>query len=144
MEIASIKRCSSLASGVSGSSECYSFVSSSDSFNVNQKEFHRMKNDLRDRFDFDEDNKSSSRDEISTKVDFYEKNTSKSSDDKSSSSIIKFLRNVSSQKSENRTQRRNIFRTPTEYCFVKGMSGLPIRVRASSVTACCHRSVAKH
>lgn len=54
---------------------------------------------------------------------------------------------VQSDKSKKQQQPRSILRKPTEYFFVKGMSGLPLRVAkttSSSSQASCHRCTAKN
>lgn len=77
-------------------------------------------------------------------------NTQKQSH-KSLQSIARLWKNFRSRsdKSKQQQQPQSILRKPTEYFFVKGMSGLPLRVvktpsLSSSSQASCHRCIAKN
>lgn len=69
---------------------------------------------------------------------------------KSLQSIVRLWKNFRSpsDKSKQQQQPQSILRKPTEYFFVKGMSGLPLRVvktsSSSSSQASCHRCIAKN
>lgn len=59
-------------------------------------------------------------------------------------SIIKFLKNFkpkSDARNEQKNKNQSILRRPTEYTYVRGLSGLPLRViKASTSTGnCCQR-----
>lgn len=125
----------------------YSFTSSDESFNSNSsnssKSFHK-KNDISKRFDLLLDHNSS---RSFTEMDLNEASGRKQRHNKSSMSIIKFLKSLTSRsKAESLPMgSRSILRRPTEYEFVTGMSGLQIRVvKASSSTASCPRCVARN
>lgn len=70
---------------------------------------------------------------------------------KSLQSIARLWKNFRSQSDKSKQQQpQSILRKPTEYFFVKGMSGLPLRVvktpssSSSSSQATCHRCIAKN
>lgn len=136
-----MRRSFSYSSGSSGNNS--SFTSSNNSIMSNnscQKTNCASKNS--DLLPSDDDNNNSS----GTSCDEMDMSLNDAKPErhlKSFVSIIKFLRNISAKKSNNQALNRSILRRPTEYCFVKGISGLPMRVRASSTTS-CHRCIAKH
>lgn len=79
-------------------------------------------------------------------VDINENSTRKEHH-KSFKSIVKYVKNFSlksEKSSDSQQQSQSILRRPTEYVFVKGMSGVPIRVaKASSSTRNHQRYVSK-
>lgn len=126
---------------------CFNFTSSDESFNSSSSKSSEKKNDVNKNCDLssiDDDNKSS---RISyNEMDINGVNNRKSNN-KSFVSIVKFLKNLSTKKSDReQTQAsRSILRRPSEYVFVKGMSGLPMRVlKTSPPTTSCNRYIAKH
>lgn len=143
MEFNEIQSSSSSSSNESGSlhDSRYNFSSSDDSFNSNSSQQSQKKNESNENFDLllsDDDNKNSG-------LSFNEMDTRTQRHHKSFVSLVKFLRKISSKKSSQQQPTQSILRRPTEYRFVTGMSGLPIRVAKASpsTTACCHR-VAKY
>lgn len=131
---------SSSSSNESGSlnDSRYNFSSSDESFNSNSSQQFQKKNEVNENFDLllsDDDNKNSG-------LSFNEMDTTSQQNHKSFGSLVKFLKRISAKKSSHQQPTQSILRRPTEYCFVKGMSGLSIRVAKaspSSTTACCHR-----
>lgn len=118
------------------------FNSSDESFNSNSSSSSNSsakKNDGSKNFDLslnDCDSKNS--EHIYSETDA----NSKPEHHKSLVSIIKFFKNSMKNKPSN-DQPQSILRRPTEYGYVRGISGLPIRVikASSSSAACCHRIV---
>lgn len=122
---------------------CFSFTSSDDSFNSNSSKSSEKKNDVNKNCDLsssDDDNKSNN------ETDTIGVNT-RQGNHKSFVSIVRFLKKISSKKADQNQQQasRSILRRPSEYIYVKGISGIPIRVlKTSPPTSSCHRYVAKN
>ena len=129
---------------------CHYFTSSDESFNSNSSsnsdESFEKKNDVLKTCDLllnDEDRKSNCVNY--NDVDINENNTLKTHH-KSFRSIIKYVKKMSakSEKSnDNQQPSRSILRRPTEYTFVKGISGVPIRVAKVSPSTSNHRYISK-
>lgn len=116
------------------------FNSSDESFSSNStKNYSGKKNDVLNSFDLLCDSASKSSDQSLEEMDI----SRKAKNHKSFVSIIKFLRNSMKNKAT-RDQPQNIFRRPTEYIRVRGISGLPIKViKESSVSSSCYQHVVK-
>lgn len=120
---------SSSTSNVSGSFSDYRFSSSDESFGSNnsRKSYHKT-NGAIENFDLllaDRDDK-------------------KHEHRKSFASLVKFLTKISARKSSIEEPTKSILRRPTEYCFVRGISGLPMRVvKPPSTSTSCHRCCEK-
>jgi hypothetical protein len=112
------------------------FNSSNESFSSEPpSEYSTKKNDVLKNFDLLCDSNSKNSEEIDIR--------NRPKHHKSFVSIIKFLRNTMRNKETN-DQRQSIFRRPTEYGYVRGISGLPIKViKASSTTSARCQHVVK-
>lgn len=119
---------------------CHYFTSSDESFNSNSSsssgQSFEKKNDLLKTCDLllnADDSRSNCVNYNDVQIN--QKATKKEQNQSSIMSIIKYVKKLSlkSEKTnESSQQNRSILRRPTEYTFVKGMSGLPIRVAKSS------------
>lgn len=132
IEIPTIRKCSTGRSDNNIEDSCFSFNLSDDSFNSNSStdsnKSNEKKNDGIKNCDLlptsDEENKSGREIDI---------NGVNSQNHKSSHSIIKILKRFSTRNdSSHQKRRQSILRQPTEYIFVKGMSGVQIRVAKPS------------
>lgn len=119
-----------------GSSTLSDFTLSDDSFNSNSSSSFEMKNGVKQNCDL------LFRVDSNNELSANETNTRKP-DRKSFLSMVNLLRNLKLRSPKSTKDQQSILRHPTEYVFIKGMSGLPIRVAKSSAP-CCHRSIAKH
>lgn len=109
---------------------CYGFTSSDESFDSNTSSSSSQQNDSSDSSDL------SQRDSKPNESKPNEINTN-SGDHKSFVSIMKRLKNNIKRKSEkSKAQPQSILRRPQEYVFVRGMSGLPLRVKAPQSSSC--------
>lgn len=116
------------------------FNTSDESFNSNSSsEYSTKKNDVSKNFDLSCDGGSKNSNQSFNEID----SRGKPKHHKSVGSIIKFLKNSMTNKATN-DQHQSILRRPTEYGYVRGISGLPIRViKASSSTSPHCQHVAK-
>lgn len=120
---------SSSTSNESGSLSDYRFTSSDESFGSNNSRSCHKTNGAIENFDLllaDRDDK-------------------KHEHRKSFASLVKFLTKISARKSSIEQQpTKSILRRPTEYCFVRGLSGLPMRVvKPPPTSTSCHRCCEK-
>lgn len=146
MEIPSTRR---LSSSVCENLDdlCFSFTSSDESFNSSSSKSSEKKNDVNKSSDLlpsDDDNKSS-------RISYNEMDingaTTTTQTHKSFVSIVRFLKKISTRKADDNqaSSSRSILRRPSEYVFVKGMSGLPMRVlKTQQSTTSCHGYIAKY
>lgn len=112
-----------------------SFNSSDESFTPSSsRKFSTKKNDMIKNFDLLCDNDSKNSGQSFNEID----TQNRPKHHKSFTSIIKLLMN-SMKHSTRSDQHQSILRRPTEYGYVRGISGLPIRViKASSATSANH------
>lgn len=125
--------------------DCYfTFNSSDESFNSNRssnssKSLEKT-NDVIRKCDLSNDDGNSSGGNSLSETDTNDRR-------RNYKSIIKFLKNFKPKtegRSEQQSKNQSILRRPTEYTFVRGMSGLPLRVIKSSTSTgnCCSRCTA--
>lgn len=122
---------------VSSRSSC-SFTSSDESFgSCSSRSYKKVINDTTEKNVWSSRNKNRMGNHMETKRNEIE--TIEHQNHKSMVSIIKFLKKISSKKSENPKQ---LYRRPTEYFFVRGCSGLTIRVaKTPNTLAFAHRCI---
>jgi hypothetical protein len=128
------------------SDSCFGFNSSDESFESNTSSVKT--NDSRSKCDLSLHTRLGGHHQ----TDINDSDTQSQSDRrKSFTAIVKFLKRIAKSKtsSDRPSASRSILRRPTEYVFVKGMSGLPMRVdkasaASSSTTSSCQRCLAKN
>lgn len=128
---------------------CHNFTSSDESFTSNSsagassssdKSFEK-KNDVMRSSDLMSDS-------LRSRTSFNGVNNAEAGNHKSFGSIIKMLKNLNlrHEKPRNKEHKHSILRAPTEYTFVKGLSGLNLKVPVikESAAACCQRCISKN
>ena len=128
------------AEDFSSCTSSFLFNTSDESFNSNSSsEYSTKKNDVSKNFDLSCDSDSKNSNQSYNEID----SRSQPKHHKSVGSIIKFLKSSVTNKST-KDQHQSILRRPTEYGYVRGISGLPIRViKASSSTSTRCQHIAK-
>lgn len=131
MEIPPKEGCSSISSGNSDTlGDFSSFKSSDGSFNSTSSRSLNRNNEEKS-FDSSDNENQSSENYTETTSNSYTKKESH----KSFEPIIKFFKRFSTKSKTSSSHQQSILRQPTEYRFVKGISGVPCRIRIAKASS---------
>lgn len=126
---------------------CHNFTSSDESFNSNSSSGSGSSSSASKSFEKTNDVMRSNDLSLRSQTSFNGVNNTaaRKENHKSFGSIVKMLKNLN-LKHEKPSHKRSILRKPTEYTFVKGMSGLNLRVikPTQSTPGSCQQCLSKN